>query len=320
MTLVFEPVEGIGEVSPGDDIGALIAERCELSPGDVVVVTSKIVSKSAGLATTRPKDELLAAETDRVVARRGPTSIVRTHHGLTMAAAGIDNSNTAPGTLIPLPPDPDGAASAIRRRLEELTGLSVAVVISDTAGRAWRTGQTDIAIGCAGLLPVDSFEGRTDPYGNPLAVTAPAIADQLAGGAELASGKFGARPVVVVRGADPAWLLQDDGPGARALIRDEASDMFGLGAREAAVAAVIGDQPVRGLPVDPTMTLDDIVDLALSGLDFPRRHVSVDGSTVVLSIGLDDQLGAGVLAQRLVSLGIAHGTAIGVRVTSLPQD
>ncbi|MCL3817693.1 coenzyme F420-0:L-glutamate ligase [Aeromicrobium wangtongii] len=320
MTLIFEPVDGIGEVAPGDDVAALIAQHATLQPGDVVVVTSKIVSKAAGLATTRTKDELLADETDRVVARRGPTSIVRTHHGLTMAAAGIDNSNTAPGTLIPLPPDPDASAAALRRRLRELTGVGVAVVISDTAGRAWRVGQTDIAIGCAGLLPVDSFEGRTDPYGNPLAVTAPAIADQLAGGAELASGKFGARPVVIVRGADPAWLTEGDGPGARSLIRDEETDMFGLGAREAAVAAIIGDQPVRGLPEDPGMTLQGIVDLAMSGLSFPRRQVAVDDGTIVVSVGEDDHIGAGVLAQRLVSIGIAHGTTVGVRITALQDD
>jgi len=320
MTLTFEPVDGIGEVAPGDDVAAIVAERTTLRAGDVVVVTSKIVSKAAGLATTRTKDELLAAETDRVVARRGPTSIVRTHHGLTMAAAGIDNSNVAPGTLVPLPPDPDASASAIRARLLELTGVHVAVVVSDTAGRAWRVGQTDIAIGCAGLLPLDSFAGRTDPYGNALAVTAPAVADQLAAGAELASGKFGARPVVVVRGADPAWLTDDDGPGARSLIRDEAGDLFGLGAREAAIAAIIGDGPVRGLPADASTTIEDVVDLALDGVSFPRRHVAVDGTTVVLSIALDDQLGAGVLAQRLVSLGIAHGIALGVRVTSLPDD
>ena len=320
MTLTFEPVDGIGEVLPGDDIAELIARHVTVKVGDVVMVTSKIVSKAAGLATTSTKDELLAAETDRVVARRGPTSIVRTRHGLTMAAAGIDNSNTAPGTLIPLPPDPDASAAAIRRRLAELTGARVAVIISDTAGRAWRVGQTDIAIGCAGIVPFESYDGRIDPYGNPLAVTAPAIADQLAGGAELASGKFGARPVVVVRGADAAWLTHDDGPGAVSLIRDEATDMFGLGAREAAVAAIVGDLPVRGLPTDASMTIEGVVDLALSGVSFPRGNVAVDGDTIVLSIALDDQLGAGVLAQRLVSLGIAHGIAVSVRVTSLADD
>ncbi len=315
MTLTFTPVDGIGEVSPGDDVAALVAEHAGLVDGDVVVVTSKIVSKAAGLATTVSKEQLLAAETDRVVARRGPTSIVRTHHGLTMAAAGIDNSNIAPGTLIPLPPDPDGSAAAIRARLLELTAARVAVVISDTAGRAWRVGQTDIAIGCAGLLPFESFEGRTDPYGNPLAVTAPAIADELAGAAELASGKFGARPVVVVRGADPAWLTEEDGPGAQALIRDESSDMFGLGAREAAVSAILGGDPVRGLPTDDAMTLDGVVTLALQGLGFSESNVTVDDGTVVLTVDEDEQVGAGVLAQRLVSLGVAHGIRVAVRIT-----
>jgi coenzyme F420-0:L-glutamate ligase/coenzyme F420-1:gamma-L-glutamate ligase len=315
MTITFAPVEGLEEVRPGDDIASLIAARTELSAGDVVVVTSKIVSKAAGLATTTAKEELLEAETDRVVARRGSTSIVRTHHGLTMAAAGIDNSNTAPGTLIPLPPDPDASAAELRTRLRELTGVDVAVIISDTAGRAWRVGQTDIAIGCAGLLPFDSFAGRTDPYGNALAVTSPAVADQIAGGAELASGKFGARPVIVVRGTDPSWLTADDGPGARALIRDEASDMFGLGSREAAVAAIVGDQPVRGLPADST-PLDDIIDLALRDMSFPRSNLSVEGTAVVISVEQDDQVTAGMLAQRLVSLGLAHGIAITVRAVT----
>jgi coenzyme F420-0:L-glutamate ligase/coenzyme F420-1:gamma-L-glutamate ligase len=316
VTLTFEPVDGIGEVRSGDDIAAMIVGAAALSDGDVVVVTSKIVSKAAGLATTRPKDELLRAETDRIVASRGPTDIVRTHHGLTMAAAGIDNSNTEPGTLIPLPPDPDGSAAAIRARLLELAGVRVAVIISDTAGRAWRVGQTDIAIGCAGLRPYDSYEGRTDPYGNRLAVTAPAIADELAGGAELASGKFGARPVVIVRGADPAWLTSDDGPGARALVREEIGDMFGLGAREAAVAAIIGDRPVRGLPAPDTITTEEIIDLALTGLAFPRSDLTTEGRTVVVTVEPDGEVSAGVLAQRLVSLGIAHGIQIGVQVRS----
>lgn len=313
MTLTFTPVDGIGEVQPGDDLASLIAELTTLADGDVVVVTSKIVSKSAGLATHADKDELLATETDRVVARRGPTSIVRTHHGFTMAAAGIDNSNTAPGTLIPLPPDPDASAAAIRSGLLRLTGSRVAVIISDTAGRAWRVGQTDMAIGCAGIVPVESFAGRTDPYGNPLAVTAPAIADELAGGAELASGKFGARPVVVVRGTDPAWLTDDDGPGAAALIRAEDEDMFGLGAREAAVAAILGTHPLRGLPHDPSMTLDRLIDLALTGLSSPRSDLTVDGATVVVSSS--DSHAAGVLTQRLVSLAVAHGMTIDVRIS-----
>ncbi|KAA1379939.1 coenzyme F420-0:L-glutamate ligase [Aeromicrobium fastidiosum] len=315
MSLTLEPVDGIGEVRPGDDLADLVAARTQLADGDVLVVTSKVVSKAAGLATTVPRDELIAAQTDRLVARRGPTSIVRTHHGLTMAAAGVDNSNTEPGTLIPLPPDPDASAATIRRRILELTGVRVAVIISDTAGRAWRVGQTDIAIGCAGIAPLDSFAGRTDTYGNLLAVTAPAVADEIAGAAELASGKLGGRPVVLVRGVDPAWLSADDGVGAGALLRDEASDMFGLGAREAAVAAITGDGPVRGLPADDAITVDDLVELALRGVTFPRQRVSITGAGVTVEAG-DDQVVAGAVAQRLTSLGIAFGMTIGVQVVT----
>ena len=320
MTLTFDPVEGIGEVVSGDDIAKLILDRATLLDGDVLVVTSKIVSKAAGLATTKPKDELLETQTDRIVARRGETRIVRTHHGLTMAAAGIDNSNTAPGSLIPLPPDPDASAAQIRSRVQELTGKRVAVIVSDTAGRAWRIGQTDIAIGCAGISPFDSFARRTDPYGNPLAVTSPAIADEIAGAAELASGKFGKRPVVIVRGTDPAWNTADDGPGARALIRDEDGDMFGLGAREAAIAAILGDQPVRGLPPDESVTIDTIIDLGLRGLAFERSDVTVQSGTVVLSVPKGSEVSAGVLAQRLVSLGIAHGMSVGVTIGSTEES
>ena len=316
MTLTFDPIEGIGEVGPGDDIAQLIVNRATLKDGDVLVVTSKIVSKAAGLATTATKDELLHIQTDRVVAMRGETRIVRTHHGLTMAAAGIDNSNTTPGTLIPLPRDPDGSAAELRARIHELIGKRVGVIISDTAGRAWRIGQTDIAIGCAGITPFDSFAGRTDPYGNPLAVTSPAIADEIAGAAELASGKFGARPVVIVRGTDPAWNTTDDGPGAHALIRDEDGDMFGLGTREAAIAAILGDRPVRGLSHDESATIDTIIDLGLRGLTFERSDVTVQEGTVVLSVPTGSEVSAGVLAQRLVSLGIAHGMSVVVSIQS----
>jgi coenzyme F420-0:L-glutamate ligase/coenzyme F420-1:gamma-L-glutamate ligase len=174
-------VPGIGEVTAGTDLAALVVDRARLEDGDVVVVTSKVVSKAEGRVVTGGKAETLAVETDRVVARRGETSIVRTHHGLVMAAAGIDASNTTPGTLVLLPQDPDLSARVLRARLLELTGCVVAVVVSDTSGRAWRVGQTDIAIGAAGLRVLDDHAGRTDSYGNLLQVTAPALADEIAG-------------------------------------------------------------------------------------------------------------------------------------------
>ena len=243
--------DGVGEVTEGSDLAALFVEALEtstagpLQDGDVVLVTSKVVSKAEGRSRRGDRDtalaEELAAPGARVVARRGPTTIARTRHGLTMAAAGIDASNVERGTVLLLPLDPDASARALRRRLHELTGARVGVVVTDTAGRAWREGQTDIAIGAAGLLVAEDFAGRVDGHGNELAVTAPAVADELAGAAELAQGKLGGRPFAVVRGrADLVLPLDEHGPGARALVRPEGGDLFGYGAREAVVRALTG--------------------------------------------------------------------------------
>lgn len=311
-TLTVTAVEGIGEVRPGVDLADLVVEHAEVREGDVVVVTSKIVSKALGLATTRDKDEVIADGTDRVVAQRGGTRIVRTHHGLTMAAAGVDASNLDAGSVLPLPPDPDGEARRIRAGVAERTGLRIGVIISDTAGRAWRVGQTDLAIGCAGVLPFESFAGRTDTHGNPLAVTAPAVADEIAGAAELASGKLGGRPLVIVRGLSDHLLLDDDGPGAAALIRDEDGDLFGLGAREAVLAAVAGTS--RGFP-SPDATLDEL----LEQLD-THVAVSVDGDLVSLSPEPDQLLDAGRVAERLRILAAAHRLPLRIEVRSVGQD
>ena len=236
--------DGVGEVTEGTDLAALLLDALAASPhgplrdGDVVLVTSKVVSKAEGRSRRGDRDtalaEELAAPGARVVARR-------TRHGLTMAAAGIDASNVERGTVLLLPLDPDASARALRRRLHELTGARVGVVVTDTAGRAWREGQTDIAIGAAGLLVAEDFAGRVDGHGNELAVTAPAVADELAGAAELAQGKLGGRPFAVVRGrADLVLPLDEHGPGARALVRPEGGDLFGYGAREAVVRALTG--------------------------------------------------------------------------------
>jgi coenzyme F420-0:L-glutamate ligase / coenzyme F420-1:gamma-L-glutamate ligase len=218
---------------------------------------------------------VLPGETARVVARRGPTTIVRNRLGLTMAAAGIDASNVPLGTLALLPLDPDASARSLRRALAP----NVAVVVTDTAGRAWRTGQTDIAIGAAGLRVLDDHAGRTDPYGNPLVVTAPAVADELAGLAELVSGKLGARPFAVVRGrADLVLPRGEDGPGAVALQRGEGEDLFGYGAREAVVRALAGDPADRAPFGAPAATAEvaDAVRRAL-GVEAHER----DGRLVV---------------------------------------
>ena len=240
MTVTAWPVEGIGEVHEGTDLGALLC-GLELLEGDVVLVTSKVVSKAEGRVRRLDRERAVDEETVRVVARRGPTRIVENHLGLVMAAAGVDASNVAPGHVVLLPADPDASARALRERVHAATGRNVAVLVTDTAGRAWRTGQTDIAVGVAGLEPLDSFTGATDGYGNELAVTAPAVADELAGLSELVSGKLGGRPVSVVRGLAHRVLPPGEhGPGAVAMVRPRGQDMFALGAREAVVAAVRG--------------------------------------------------------------------------------
>lgn len=233
--------DGVPEVVPGDDLAALVRQHCDLADGDIVAVTSKVVSKAEGRIGYGDRADALAAETDRVVARRGPTSIVRTHHGLTLAAAGIDASNVRPGSYVLLPEDPDASARALRDAIGADGGPVVGVLVTDTAGRAWRTGQTDVAVGAAGLVVAESFAGRHDAHGNPLVVTEPAVADELASAAELASGKLGGRPFRVLRGRSDLVLPRGDhGPGAAALVRPESADMFGYGAREAVLRALTG--------------------------------------------------------------------------------
>ncbi len=242
---------GVGEITPGDDLCGLLHAAwhragTSVEDGDVVVVTSKVVSKAEGRVLTAPshagppdRDAAVAAETDREVARRGDTRIVRTRHGFVMAAAGVDASNVAVGSLVLLPLDPDASAARLRADFAAAHGVRVAVVVSDTSGRAWRNGQTDIALGAAGLRVLDDHGGRHDRYGNPLLVTAPAVGDEVAGLAELATGKLSDSPAALVRGLDRFVLPADQAdPGAHALIRAEESDMFGLGAREAALAAL----------------------------------------------------------------------------------
>ncbi len=233
--LVWAP-DGVPEVAAGDDLAALLvdavtAEDFALADGDVVLVTSKVVSKAEGRAVRVDREEAIRAETVRVVARRGATRIVETHHGLVLAAAGVDASGTEPGTVLLLPVDPDASARALRSRLLEVAGVDVAVVVTDTMGRAWRTGQTDQAIGVAGLQPLDDLRGRDDGHGNVLTATVGAVADEIASAADLVKGKLGRRPFAVVRGLAHR-TLREDGPGAAALVRPAAEDMFRLGTHE----------------------------------------------------------------------------------------
>ncbi len=271
----FAP-DGVPEVRAGDDLAALLLALVELADGDIVVVTSKVVSKAEGRVVEGTRDELLPGETVRLVARRGPTSIVRNRQGLTMAAAGIDESNVEKGFSVLLPDDPDCSARTLRAAVADRTGRNVGVVVTDTAGRAWREGQTDIAIGAAGLTVLEEYVGRLDAHGNELAVTAPAVADEIAGLAELAAGKLTARPFVVVRGrADLVLPAGEDGPGAASLIRAEGGDMFGFGSREAVVRAVAGrvaDRPPFGSPAGA----DELAEAIASATGLPAVVVAHD--------------------------------------------
>jgi coenzyme F420-0:L-glutamate ligase/coenzyme F420-1:gamma-L-glutamate ligase len=297
------PIEGIGEITHETDLAALLVDvltTAGLTDGDVVLVTSKVVSKAEGRVRTGSRDQAVRDETVRVVASRGPTQIVENHLGLVMAAAGVDASNTEPGTVVLLPSDPDATAQALRTRLHDETGRNVAVVVTDTAGRAWRTGQTDIAVGAAGLDPLDDHVGRSDSYGNELAVTAPAVVDEVAGTAELVTGKLGARPVCVVRGlADRVLPVGEHGAGARSLVRPRSQDMFALGAREAVLAAV------RGIEADcfgaPAALEEVRAALSLCGLDSVATGSSIK---VQLPDGERDRV-ASVERVRLVAH--AHG-------------
>jgi coenzyme F420-0:L-glutamate ligase / coenzyme F420-1:gamma-L-glutamate ligase len=230
--LTVTGVPGLPEIGAGADLAGLIcAAAPDLRDGDILVVTSKIVSKAEGRVTHADRERAIDDEAVRVVARRGPTRIVETRHGLVLAAAGVDASNTAPGTVVLLPEDPDGSARRLRKALGERLGIDVGVVVTDTMGRPWRVGQTDTAIGAAGIAPLRDHRGEPDTFGNTLEVTVAAVADEIAAAADLVKGKTTQMPVAIVRGL-AELVTGTDGPGAAALVRPAAEDMFRLGAAD----------------------------------------------------------------------------------------
>ncbi|MEU3908815.1 coenzyme F420-0:L-glutamate ligase [Streptomyces goshikiensis] len=243
-------VSGIPEVRPGDDLAALIAAAAPgLRDGDVLLVTSKIVSKAEGrIVRADSREDAIDAETVRVVARRGPLRIVENRQGLVMAAAGVDASNTEPGTVLLLPEDPDASAAAIRAGLREALSVDVGVVVTDTFGRPWRTGLTDVAIGAAGVRVLEDLRGGTDAHGNPLSATVVATADELAAAGDLVKGKAAGLPVAVVRGLAH---VMGEGRTAAELVRAPGDDMFRLGTSEAVREAVTQRRTVRAFTADP---------------------------------------------------------------------
>ncbi|MGP3989377.1 coenzyme F420-0:L-glutamate ligase [Streptomyces sp. 3N207] len=258
---------GIPEVLPGDDLVGLVVDAAAapggrgLVDGDVLVVTSKIVSKAEGrIVQADDREAAIDAETVRVVARRGPARIVESRHGFVMAAAGVDASNTPKGTVLLLPEDPDATARQIRDGVREALGITVGVVVTDTFGRPWREGQTDVAIGAAGVRVLEDLRGSVDMYGNPLGVTVTAVGDELAAAGELVKGKASGLPVAVVRGLSHHVLPcapadERSGTGhaetARALVREAANDMFRLGTSEAVREAVTLRRTVREFTAEP---------------------------------------------------------------------
>lgn len=238
-TLTIRALAGIPEVTPGTDLAAaILAVADDLADGDILVVTSKIVSKAEGrIVAAADREQAITDETVRIVAtRESPTGhttrIVENRLGIVSAAAGVDASNTPEGTVLLLPEDPDASARALADELRSRSGARVGVIVSDTLGRAWREGQTDCAIGAAGVRVVDDLRGQTDAEGRMLVVTAPCVADELAAAADLVKGKTGRLPVAIVRGR--ADLVGDlDLPGARSIVRPAERDMFRLGADEA---------------------------------------------------------------------------------------
>jgi coenzyme F420-0:L-glutamate ligase/coenzyme F420-1:gamma-L-glutamate ligase len=239
------PVPGLPEIREGDRLGELVARAADLADGDVVAVAQKVVSKAEGrtarladiepgeeareLAAQLDKDpalvELILGETVRIV-RDERVLIVETHSGLVCANAGIDSSNAGgEGSVVLLPADPDASARRLRAAIAEAAGMRVAVVITDSFGRPWRVGQTEVAIGCAGIDPLDDWRGRADRDGRELAATEIALADEVAAASDLARDKSSGTPVVIVRGLGDR-VTEEDGPGAAALRRAAAEDLF----------------------------------------------------------------------------------------------
>jgi coenzyme F420-0:L-glutamate ligase / coenzyme F420-1:gamma-L-glutamate ligase len=275
------------------------------------------------------REDVLASQTARVVARRGPTRIVVTHHGFVMAAAGVDASNVDPSQLVLLPKDPDGSARSLRLALAERFNVDVAVIISDTMGRPWRNGLTDVALGAAGIEPILDHRGEIDPYGNELQLTEMAVVDELAAAAELVKGKLDQVPVAVVRGYLPGPPPADspripapdnpripapdspripaaDGPGAVALIRDSASDLFSLGTAEARALGLRDAALLTSLPTVP---------VGIPGL---REPLPMAPTTIVEPLP-DNVIRLSADPSALVALGIdAHRLHCALAAANLP--
>jgi coenzyme F420-0:L-glutamate ligase / coenzyme F420-1:gamma-L-glutamate ligase len=321
--LAVLPVAGLPEVAPGDDLARLVAEGLEraglaLVDGDVVVVASKVVSKAEGaLLAPRPGEAIgaarrrLAVEGARRVVVDAPfTVITETRHGLVCANGGLDASNVPDGAILDLPDDPDASARRLRAGLRERTGARVAVIVSDTFGRPWRMGQTDVAIGAAGIAPIRDERGTTDREGRTLDVTEAAIADELAGAADLVRRKGDGVAVVVVRGLDHVPDAAPDASGApvgaAALVRPSAQDLFPRGRGALADALAAGGEAAPATAAMPPPAVLDRALAAARGLGGDGVDLVVlDGPTRVEVRGPERAAGlaAGALVAAVLDLG-----------------
>ena len=302
--LTVWPVHGLPEVRAGDDLAALLAvglaaSELALRDGDVLVVASKVVSKALGLTDTGiSRAEAVAEQADRRVARRvgarGDTVIGQASAGPVMAAAGVDASNVPSGAVLLLPGDPDAVARDLRARVTDLAhGVVFGLIVADSAGRAWRDGVTDFALGAAGLRVFEDLCGRVDSFGTPLEVTVRAIADEIAAAADLVKGKLAAVPAALVSGAE-AYVTADDGPGAAAMLRGRDGawweDWFRYGHVEAVRAALRAGEPEPGPdvtapavgPETVAVRANRALTLALSGLGGAVSGVVSESSAGVL--------------------------------------
>lgn len=321
------PVAGLPEFRPGDDLSGAIADAARwLRSGDIVVVTSKIVSKVEGRLVRVPADpeerdrirrRLVFEESVRIIARRARTLITENRLGIVQAASGVDASNVATDELALLPADPDASARALRLGLRDRLGVEVAVVVTDTMGRAWRVGQTDAAIGSSGLRVLHAYRGQVDRQGNELAVTEIAVADEVAAAADLVKGKLGATPVAVVRGL----AIGSETSTARDLVRPVDEDLFRMGTEEAIAQGrreAARTAPVRSFTDEPVAedVLRDAVVAALTGADARFAHVveqrkrllddlAIDAQEIVLVSG--DPFEAGAAVRSLVIALAAEG-------------
>ncbi|WP_222710305.1 coenzyme F420-0:L-glutamate ligase [Quadrisphaera setariae] len=296
-------VPGLPEVGPSDDLAGLLARACAaagiaLGAEDVVVVASKVVAKAEGRSIPAAmRERALDRESVRLVAERGlpdgrTTRVVQSRSGPVMAAAGIDASDVAEGTVLLLPADPDASARALRTRLRALLepalgGRAPAVVVSDTSGRPWRDGVTDFALGAAGLEVLDDARGRLDRSGRVMEVTVRGVADEVAALADLVKGKAAGTPVAVVRGLG-AHVADDDGDGAARLVRTGPADWFAFGHVEAVRAALgLAEREVAPPPIAPGGPVRErvarAVDVAAAGRGLGEAAVSADGDVLAVS-------------------------------------